>query len=40
MSFVDYFGEITDLRKDIHVKHDLPDVIFLTITAVVSGCGG
>ncbi|HAT8180831.1 TPA: ISAs1 family transposase, partial [Legionella pneumophila] len=40
MSFIDYFGEITDPRKDINVKHDLLDFIFLTITAVVSGCEG
>ena len=40
MSFIDYFGEITDPRKDINVKHNLLDVIFLTITAVISGCEG
>lgn len=34
MSFIDYFGLITDPRKDINVKHDLLDVIFLTITGV------
>lgn len=40
MSFIDYFGEITDPRKDINVKHNLLDVIFLTITGVISGCEG
>lgn len=40
MSFIDYFGSIQDPRKDINVKHDLLDVIFLTITGVVSGCEG
>jgi DDE_Tnp_1-associated len=40
MSFIDYFGEITDPRKDINVKHNLLEVIFLTITAVISGCEG
>jgi hypothetical protein len=39
-SFIDYFGEITDPRKDINVKHNLLDVTFLTITAVISGCEG
>jgi len=40
MSFIDYFELITDPRKDINVKHELLDVIFLTITGVVSGCEG
>jgi hypothetical protein len=40
MSFIDYFGLITDPRKYINVKHDLLDVIFLTITGGVSGCEG
>ncbi len=40
MSFIDHFGLITDPRKDINVQHDLLDVIFLTITGVVSGCEG
>lgn len=40
MSFIDYFGVVTDPRKDINVKHELLDVIFLTITGVISGCEG
>lgn len=40
MSFIDYFGLISDPRTDINVKHNLLDVIFLTITGVVSGCEG
>lgn len=40
MSFIDYFGEISDPRKDINVKHNLLDVIFLTITGIISGCEG
>lgn len=40
MSFIDYFGLVTDPRKDINVKHELLDVIFLTITGVISGCEG
>jgi len=40
MSFIDYFGAVNDPRKDINVKHELLDVIFLTITGVTSGCEG
>jgi len=40
MSFIDFFGELPDPRKDINVKHNLLDIIFLTITGVVSGCEG
>ena len=40
MSFIDYFGAISDPRKDINVKHNLLDVIFLTITGIISGCEG
>lgn len=40
MSFIDYFGSVNDPRKDINVKHELLDVIFLTITGVTSGCEG
>lgn len=40
MSFIDYFGGVRDPRKDINVKHELLDVIFLTITGVISGCEG
>lgn len=40
MSFIDYFGEVRDPRKAINVKHELLDVIFLTITGVTSGCEG
>lgn len=40
MSFIDYFGEIPDPRKDINVKRNLLDVIFLTITAIISGYEG
>lgn len=40
MSFIDYFGSVNDPRKDINVKHELLDVIFLAITGVTSGCEG
>jgi len=37
MSFMEHFTNITDPRVDIDVKHDLPDALFLTISAVLSG---
>lgn len=40
MIFIDCFKEIEDPRTDINVRHNLLDVIFLTITGIVSGCEG
>ncbi len=40
MSFTDHFSIIEDPRKDINVKHDFLDVLFLTVSAVVSGAEG
>lgn len=40
MSFVEHFSIIEDPRKDINVKHDFIDVLFLTVSAVVSGAEG
>jgi len=40
MIFIDCFKEIEEPRTDINVKHNLLDVIFLTITGIVSGCEG
>lgn len=40
MNFIDYFISVEDPRSDINVKHELLDVIFLTITGVISGCEG
>ncbi|MCP4984757.1 MAG: transposase family protein, partial [Colwellia sp.] len=37
MTFIDHFFSIKDPRTDINVKHDLLDVLFLTISAVLSG---
>lgn len=35
-----HFASIEDPRMDINVKHDLLEVLFLTVTAVISGCEG
>jgi len=40
MSFIDHFSIIEDPRKDINVKHDFLDVLFLTVSAVISGAEG
>jgi hypothetical protein len=40
MAFIDYYNEISDPRTDIHVKHNLLDVIFLGSTGIISGCDG
>jgi len=37
MSFIEHFAIVDEPRKDIKVKHDLLDVLFLTISAVISG---
>ena len=40
MSFIEHFAIVDDPRKNINVKHDLLDVLFLTVSAVISGAGG
>lgn len=40
MSFLSHFSEITDPRTQINVRHDFLDVIFLTVSAVLSGAEG
>ena len=40
MSFLEHFSIVEDPRKDINVKHDFMDVLFLTVSAVMSGCEG
>ena len=40
MSFIDHFGELQDTRSHINKKHDLLDVIFLTVSAILSGAEG
>ncbi|TDF42148.1 transposase family protein [Alteromonadaceae bacterium M269] len=36
MSIINHLEQIEDPRTDINVKHDLIDVMFLTISAVLS----
>lgn len=38
--FLDEIASITDPRKDINIKHNLLDILFLTFAAVVSGAEG
>ncbi|MDQ7072371.1 MAG: ISAs1 family transposase [Gammaproteobacteria bacterium] len=40
MSFLAHFGDIDDPRNPINVKHDLLDVLFLAVSAVISGAEG
>lgn len=40
MSFLTHFSDVTDPRSHINVKHDFLDVIFLTVSAVLSGAEG
>ncbi|MGB5443953.1 MAG: ISAs1 family transposase [Psychromonas sp.] len=40
MSFIEHFNELEDSRSHINKKHDLLDVIFLTIVAIISGAEG
>ncbi len=38
--FYAHFASIEDPRMDINIKHGLLEVLFLTVTAVISGCEG
>jgi len=40
MTFIDHFFTIDDPRTDINVKYDLLDILFLTVSAVLSGAEG
>jgi len=40
MAFLDYFQELEDPRSHINRTHDLLDVLFLTIAAMMSGAEG
>ncbi len=40
MSLITHLENITDHRHDINLKHNLVDVIFLTLSAVLSGATG
>lgn len=40
MSFIEHFSEVNDPRTHINVKHDFLDVLFLSVSAVLSGAEG
>jgi len=40
MCFIDHFSALDDLRKDINIRYDFLDIVFLTVCAVVSGAEG
>lgn len=40
MSFIEHFGAIADPRTNINVKHELLDVLFLSVSGVLSGAEG
>ncbi|PNM27253.1 hypothetical protein A6J66_000830 [Yersinia enterocolitica] len=40
MCFIDHFSTLDDPRRNINVKYDFLDIIFLTVCAVVSGAAG
>ena len=40
MSFLNHFNSIEDTRSHINQKHNLLDIIFLTVVAIVSGAEG
>ena len=40
MSFINHFSQVQDPRSHINQKHDLLDVIFLTVVAIISGAEG
>ena len=40
MSFIEHFEKLEDKRSHINKKHELLDVIFLTVVALLSGAEG
>ena len=40
MSLLTHLASIEDPRRDINKKHALPDILFLTVSAVMSGAEG
>ena len=40
MSFLDHFSNLSDPRSHINRRHDLLDIVFLTVSAVLSGAEG
>jgi predicted transposase YbfD/YdcC len=40
MAFMDHFGRVEDPRSRINQRHDLHDILFLTVSAIMSGAEG
>ena len=40
MSFIDHFQDLEDPRSHINRRHDLLDIVFLTLSAIISGAEG
>ncbi|EJH8886288.1 ISAs1 family transposase [Salmonella enterica] len=40
MCFIDHFSALDDPRKNINIRYDFLDIVFLTVCAVVSGAEG
>ena len=40
MAFIDHFTSLEDSRSHINKKHELIDVMFLTVVAILSGAEG
>ncbi|PSS73170.1 hypothetical protein AYI88_08065 [Shewanella algae] len=40
MNLLEHLETLPDPRKDINLKHNLVDVVFLTLSAVLSGATG
>ena len=40
MAFMDHFGDLADPRSHINQRHDLHDILFLTVSAIMSGAEG
>ena len=40
MAFMDHFKQLTDPRSHINKRHDLHDILFLVVSAILSGAEG
>jgi hypothetical protein len=40
MGFMDHFGDLEDPRSHINQRHDLHDILFLAVAAIMSGAEG
>ncbi len=40
MTLIEHLTLVEETRSDIHRKHDLVDVMFLVISAIISGAEG